>query len=55
MSRFTGRQYKGAQKEARQERRKEAEARNAATPEENRRKNRNTSINGYSTHGETAK
>ena len=40
MARFTGKQYKGAQKDARKARREEAETRNAATPEENRRKNR---------------
>lgn len=42
MPRFTGKQYKGAQKEARKDRREEAEKRNAATPDANRRKNRVT-------------
>lgn len=40
MSRFTGKQFKGAQKAHKELRREEAEKRNAKTPEENRRKNR---------------
>lgn len=40
MSRFTGRQFKGAQKATKELRREEADKRNAATPDENRRKNR---------------
>lgn len=40
MSRFNGKQYKGAQKGMKEIRREEAEKRNAATPEVNRRKNR---------------
>lgn len=42
MARFTGKQYKGAQRDAKQTRREEAEARNAKTPDENRRANRLT-------------
>lgn len=42
MARFTGKQYKGAQKALKELRREEAEKRNAATPDENRRKNRVT-------------
>lgn len=40
MSRFNGKQYKGAQKGMKEIRREEAEKRNAATADENRRKNR---------------
>lgn len=40
MARFTGAQYKGAQRDAKEERRKEAVERNAATLPENRRQAR---------------
>lgn len=40
MARFTGKQYKGAQRDSKQERRKEAEARNKLTLPENRKANR---------------
>lgn len=40
MARFNGKQFKGAQKALKEVRREEAEKRNAATPEVNRRKNR---------------
>jgi hypothetical protein len=42
MSRFTGTQFKGAQKAHKEIRREEAEARNAKTLPENRRKARLT-------------
>lgn len=37
MSRFSGKQYRGAQRDAKATRRVEAEARNALTPPERRR------------------
>ena len=40
MARFTGKQYKGAQKDARKARREEAETRDKATAPENRRQAR---------------
>jgi hypothetical protein len=42
MSRFTGKQYKGAQKALKEIRREEAEKRNAQTAPENRRQARLT-------------